>query len=368
MSQLINPPIKKHRIISIDVLRAFALFGIILVHTIPQFGCGVLDTQELSIDSYAARLVNLLFEKRCATIFCILFGVSFYIILKNPQNTSRKFVWRCFLLMLLGVFDKMFYWVDALMWYGICGMLLVSVRRLSCKSLAGIIVTLIFLSFFLSRLHLGAFLDNYIGNSHDLRYSYECSWSYAVSVLPKAIAYYIRIVLNGGIFGVFAKFMIGYLIGKLGFIEIMDNRVSLKYLFETFVIYLFFIILSSYSTYFVWWSRLGYSLSGALFYAMVIIYTYNHTRLKTIMSFFSYYGRCGLTNYMTQGIIGVIIFCHMGVAWMHVGLSVLLIGSIVFFILQTIFCYYWLRFFSNGPMEYIWRCGIERKILPFKKK
>ena len=358
----------KNRIVSIDVLRAFALFGIILVHTIPQFGCGVLDTQNSTIDYYAARLVHLLFEKRCATIFCILFGVSFYIILKNPKNTSRKFVWRCLLLMLIGVFDKIFYWVDALMWYGMCGMLLVSIRRLSSKALTGMIAICFLLSFFLSKYQLGAFLDDFIGNSHDLRYSKECSLSYAVVLLPKAIAYYIRIALNGGIFGVFAKFMIGYLIGKLGFVEIMDEKVRLKYLFGSFVIYLLFFILSSYSTYFIWWSKLGYSLSGALFYALVIIYIYNHTRLQSIMSFFSYYGRCGLTNYMTQGIVGVIIFCHVGVAWMHVGLSVLIIGSIAFYILQAIFSYYWLKIFNNGPMEYIWRCGIERKILPFKKK
>lgn len=367
MNQL-NPPITKRRIISIDVLRAFALFGIILVHTIPQFGCGVLDTQNFPVDSYVAILVHLLFENRCATIFNILFGVSFYIILKNPKNTSSKFVWRCFLLMLIGVFDKVFYWVDALMWYGICGMLLVSVRRLNCKSLAGVIATFLFLNFFLSGLQLGAYLDEYIGNSHDLRYSYECSLSYAVVVLPKAIVYYIRIVLNGGLFMTLAKFMIGYLIGKLGFIEIMDNRINLKYLFTSFIIYLFFYFLSSYITCLVWWSKQGYILSGALFYALCIVYTYNHTRLQPIMSFFSYYGRCGLTNYMTQGIVGVIIFCHMGVAWMHVGFSFLCIGSIFFYILQAIFSYYWLRFFNNGPMEYIWRCGIERKILPLMKK
>lgn len=368
MNQLINPPIKKHRIISIDVLRAFALFGICLVHTIPQFGCGILGTQDTLIDTYAAVLVHFLFEKRCATIFSILFGISFYIILKNPQNTSRKFVWRCFLLMLIGVFDKIFYWADALMWYGICGMLLVSVRRLNCKSLAGVIATFLFLNFFLSGLQLGAYLDDYIGDSHDLRYSYDCSLSNAVVLLPKAIAYYIRIALNGGIFGVFAKFMIGYLIGKLGFVEIMDKKVNLKSLFISFVIYLLFFILFSYSTYFVWWSKFGYSLSGAVFYALLIVYTYNHTRLQPIMSLFSYYGRCGLTNYMSQGIIGVIVFCHLGVAWMHVGFSFLLMGTIVFYILQAVFCYYWLKLYNNGPMEYIWRCGIERKILPFKKK
>ncbi|SHM03967.1 Protein of unknown function [Xylanibacter ruminicola] len=361
-------PVSRSRIVSIDVLRAFALFGIILVHIIPQFGCGKLDTQDYPIDSNTAIFIRLFFEDRCATIFNILFGVSFYIILKNPKNTSRKFVWRCFLLMMIGVFDKIFYWVDALMWYGICGMLLVSVRRLSCKSLAGIIVTLIFLSFFLSRLQLGAFLDDYIGDSHDFRYSYECSLSDAVTLLPKAIAYYIRIIINGGIFMAFANFMIGYLIGKRGYIETMDNRVSLKSLFESFAIYLFFYLLSSNLPILVWWSRLGYSLFGALFYTLLIVYIYNHTRLRPIMTFFSYYGRCGLTNYMIQGIVGVIVFCHMGVAWMHVGLSVLFIGAIIFYFFQVIFSYSWLYFFKNGPMEYIWRCGIERKILPFLKK
>lgn len=367
MNQTITPPTSKRRIISIDALRAFALFGIILVHTIPQFGCGILDTQGSSIDSHAARYVLSLFENRCATIFGILFGISFYIILKNPKYSSRKFVWRCFLLMLIGIFDKIFYWADALMWYGICGMLLVTVRRLNCKSLMGVIAFLFFLCFFLSKMQLGACLDGYIGDAHDLRYSQDCSLLESMMLLPKAIAYYIRIVLNGGVFMVLAKFMIGYLIGKLGLIEVMDDKVSVKPLLVSLVLYLAFSILVSYSTHFVWWIKQGFVLSGALFYSLMVVYLYNHTSLKPVMTFFSYYGRCGLTNYMTQGIVGVIVFCHMGLAWMHVGVSVLLVGSIVFYVLQATFSYYWLQFFKNGPMEYIWRCGIEKKILPFCK-
>lgn len=367
MNKLITSP-HKHRIISIDVLRAFALFGIILVHTTPQFGCGILDTRIFPIDSYTAKLVHALFEYRCATIFCILFGVSFYIILKNPKNSSRKFVWRCFLLMLIGIFDKVFYWADALMWYGICGMLLVLVRRFSYKSLTGIIISLFIISFFLSKLQLGAYLDDYIGDSHDLRYSYECSLLDSIALLPYAVVYYMRIALNGGVFITLAKFMIGYLIGKLGFIEIMDKKTSIKHLFISFIVYLFFIFFYSYSTHFIWLAKQGFALSGAIFYSLMVIYVYNHTRLQSILSFFSYYGRCGLTNYMTQGIVGVIIFCHMGIAWMHVGFSILLIGAIAFYILQAIFSHYWLKFFNNGPMEYIWRCAIERKILPLKKK
>ena len=106
------------RITSIDALRAFTLLGILLVHATNGFGLsynGCFSTLDVLLN----KGVKLFLVGKCNSIFAILFGVSFYLILRNPNNSSSKFVWRCVLLVFIGLINKAFYSFDALMWYGI---------------------------------------------------------------------------------------------------------------------------------------------------------------------------------------------------------------------------------------------------------
>lgn len=128
-----SPPISRKRITSIDALRAFTLLGILIVHATNGFGLPYEKVLTSFLDIYCLLLNEFFLSSKCNTIFAILFGVSFYLILKNPKNSNAKFVWRCFLLALIGLFNKLFYTYDALMWYGICGMVLVLFRNFKPK-------------------------------------------------------------------------------------------------------------------------------------------------------------------------------------------------------------------------------------------
>ncbi|MDD3037989.1 heparan-alpha-glucosaminide N-acetyltransferase domain-containing protein [Bacteroides sp.] len=118
---------KRERITSIDALRAITLLGILLVHTAGLFGFNneYNDFSSFLSGNVTSRLIYAFLPGRCSGIFSILFGVSFYLILRNPANSSKKFFWRCAILVLIGILNKLFYTYDALMWYGMCGMILV---------------------------------------------------------------------------------------------------------------------------------------------------------------------------------------------------------------------------------------------------
>lgn len=120
---------KTGRINSIDALRGATLLGILLVHVNGGFGYQF-DTASFSLYEKGLRgVIYILLSNRCAPIFSMLFGVSFYLILRNPSYNSSKFLWRCILLICIGLFNKLFYTYDALMWYGLWGIMLLPMRN-----------------------------------------------------------------------------------------------------------------------------------------------------------------------------------------------------------------------------------------------
>lgn len=129
---------KKKRIGVIDFYRAFALFGIVIVHAYGNVFSHV-DSDYTNFEVFLRNIVSLLLSDRCNTIFNLLFGVSFYLILKNPQNTSGKFIWRCLLLCLFGIFNMYFYWGDVLLLYGLCGILLTAFRNAPPRCYFGVV-------------------------------------------------------------------------------------------------------------------------------------------------------------------------------------------------------------------------------------
>lgn len=358
------------RIGSIDALRAFALFGILLVHSISQFCCGPLDTVQTTLDSYVEKTVFTLFSERSHLIFMILFGVSFYLILRNPAYSSRKFVWRCILLTILGIIAKIFYWPDVLMWYGVFGIVLVTIRNFTNKQIVLTIVITYIITELVCQINLGNWLNSYISHNLSMRYDEQTSLKEAITLLPDGLIWHIRNTFNSGIFFTLLNFMIGYLIARLGFIEIMDEKAKFRHVVIMLACYLVFSILYKYAQNPIWMSLSRFLMiySCALLYCIFLIWLYNHTCLRSFLQLFEPYGRCGLTNYTMQGVVGVLAFCHYGLAFKHYRLTYIIMGVLLFFLIQAFFSYVWLHYFRNGPMEYLWRCATDRKWLPLLKK
>lgn len=363
------------RITSIDSLRAFALFGILLVHVCSGMGSGTTCYNPFLIDTICNFGCGIIFQGRCALIFNVLFGISFYIILRKPNYSSSKFVWRCFLLFIIGLVNQYFYNSDALMWYGLCGMALVSVRNFSNRKLIYFIAVLYCLSFIIQTFHLGNMLSDVLPPF--VRYRKETTELGFLLSYPFGILQYFVGVLNSGIFRTLANFAFGYLLGRIGFVERWDKQITSKYVWVSLLSYILLYIPKLLISY-----KQGLcvpeiiqnvlfttaNLSGAAFYTFFFIWVYNNVKpIHSFLRWLENYGKCGLTNYTMQGIIGNIIFFHFGLSWFDCHFIFIFFGAIAFYFLQCWFCQIWLTHFNNGPMEYLWRCATERKMLQFRK-
>ena len=68
------------------------------------------------------------------------------------------------------------------------------------------------------------------------------------------------------------------------------------------------------------------------------------------------YGKMSLTNYITQSIVGSMLYYNWGFALHNqFGITASCLAGIVFFILQFAFCRWWMNHHSHGPMEYLWK-------------
>ncbi len=363
-----NPlqPTKNKRITSLDALRAFTLLGILIVHANNGFGLSYSKVCLSFVDLCCATINGLFLSNKCNTIFAVLFGVSFYLILRNPKNGNGKFVWRCFLLALIGLFNKLFYSYDALMWYGLWGMVLVLFKNLKPKSLIACSVFIQLMDLYLAKLSIGDFL---FGTAVVDRYGIDKSF-YDVLLYSNAVVDYLRVVLNSGGLGTLAKFLFGYWLAKIGFIESLQERLTKHIFLISWFVFITFLVLDIYlQKNGIYSLRIFANYSGSAAYASALIYAYYHCGFcNRVLKLFEPYGKLGLTNYSIGGILGVIVINEFGLGLYKYPLSFIILVFIVFFLLQAIFSYYWLRYFTYGPMEYVWRVATERKKIPLRRE
>lgn len=345
------------RITSIDALRAMTLFGILLVHANYGFGLDTHEGDVSIVDTVLRTFVVTFLTDKCITIFSMLFGVSFYLILRNPNNSGGRFLWRCFLLMLIGFFNKLLYTSDALMWYGFWGMCLVPMRKLKPRYIIWSAIILQMLSCYLASYHIG---DMVFGPVEHVRYGSGIPIK-EILTYKYAIIDYLRSSLNGGIFSTFSWFLIGYWIALVGIIERLEATVTIRIVVTLWLFYLIDFIVLDMTGGFPF-DRLTNIFLATFAYASTIIYLYYHSVLiNRFLSKFESYGKCGLTNYSLQNMGGVLFFSDFGLGLYRYSFSVILLFFVGFYLFQAFQSYLWLNVYKYGPMEYVWRVATAMK-------
>jgi len=350
------------RIYSIDALRGVTLFGILLVHICGFFGFFEY-TKLLTNDGIILHDgILFLLSQRCAPVFSMLFGVSFFLILKKPTYTSRKFLWRCVLLIGIGLMNKLFYTYDALLWYGIWGIVLLLFRYATSKSLLIFAILFFNLSLFLSSYNIGNQLLPIISNCSRYEIAEGILFSPLDYSLAESVKDYVRIGLNSGIFGTLSFFLIGYWFAKKGGITNVEKYARLNN-----VVILGSLYLILYLMYYLLKFCVGIKISilysygnlfGALFMAFLFLLIYY--KKPSSFKFLESYGKLGLTNYTLQSLFGVLsmILIIIPNKW---DMPAILIYFLLFYGIQCYLSYLWLHYFTNGPMEWLWRCATNLK-------
>ena len=143
---------KSPRIEVVDALRGFAVMAIMLLHNIEHFNFYDFPTASSAfmeaMDRGIWETLFFLFSGKAYAIFSLLFGFSFFIQYNNQAKKGKdfrlRFLWRLFLLFIIGCFNGAFFPGDILVLYSIIGVVLVLVCRWSDRAvlIAAIILML----------------------------------------------------------------------------------------------------------------------------------------------------------------------------------------------------------------------------------
>lgn len=343
------------RIGAIDALRAFALLGILLVHTVENFGFFEESLSTGPVDRFLSMVISNIFHNRSNAIFSLLFGCSFWFLLRNPRYPSIKFAWRCILLAAIGVVAKLFYTYDILLWYGLCGVLLIAFRRCPARVLAAVAVGLLLLSPVLSYFHPARLLHS---TPFEPRYITGHTLGEITDYpLSEAVKESLLAALDNLSLRTLGLMVLGYWAGCKGYIlrwrEIITGRLTLVATIATGVLFaISHVVRGDGSSLLFLISSDWLFTAQALF--MTILFLWLCRKGGRWVEPLACYGRLGLTNYFFQSVIGVTLTC----VWLLPSGYTLTMQCVImtaFFLLQMAFSIFWCRTHRYGPLEYLWR-------------
>lgn len=405
-SKDISPSPVKKRFISLDAIRGFAILGIILANY-PEFSLWTFksaeETAQLSgsgLDGVIRWLQYIFIDGKFYTLFSLLFGIGFSIILNNNKekgiNGNTIFFRRMVVLLIIGFMHLMILWSgDILMLYALMGMMLLLFTSLPDKKIltfAGIFLCLPVISDLVcsvAGISLSApihsawlrkaaefgitedTMDTYLMNSE----SYSDVQNFLVQ---GSIERMYEFVDSHRYFKVLGLFLIGFVLGRRKiFMDLEGNKelliktakiglgaglpLSLIYAAHAMngypiggVFHSFLYLVSVYPTGF------GYA---ALFCLLFL-----RSQDAWIWKFFAKPGRMACSNYIGQSLFGILIFYG---AWLGLGRSSSLVTTeliaIAVYCFQAGFSALWLKFFRFGPLEWVWRMLTYKRWFPLRR-
>lgn len=397
----------KNRIVALDALRGFALLGIALAN-FPEFSLWTfLDGEAQAamtsggIDRIVRWIQYLLIDGKFYTIFSVLFGIGFYIIISHAMergaNGFKIFYRRMALLLGIGLMHLMFLWSgDILSLYAAIGMLLPLFRNCKPNKLliwsAAFFVLPVIIEIWrtLSGINPSALLYNAWWNAAERRGINEqnfATWlrdadSYGemfAFLMQGAVERMWEFVSGQRYFKVLALFLLGFYIGRQRiFADLATNTTLLSKTAK-----IGFAIGIPLSCVYAWSAMQGQPW-GAIFHSL--IYTLSvyplgvaymagfcllYLRCKdgAVWKALSYPGRMALSCYIMQSVIGIILFYGVGFGMgTSFGLYSTEIVATTVFALESVLCGVWLRYFNFGPLEWIWRMLTYGKWMRMRKK
>lgn len=399
MREAITP---KKRINSIDALRGFALFGILMFHCMEHFDLMFIPTLNSpfwqKVDNIVFETVAFLFAGKAYAIFSLLFGLSFFMQMDSQaakgSDFRLRFLWRLTILLVLGYLNGIIYMGEFFVIYAILGILLIPLYKVPTRWLVGLCILL-----FLQIPGLISFISLLNGNTPN---EPSASNLYMNQLYDEST----EVFMNGTFTevirfnlwkGQFAKilwvfnnvrylqliglFIVGMLIGRYGIHKseekmIKYSRKVLPYSISFFVIFYAVVIslphigvegfaLQVGNTLFKTYANLGMMMMYVCSFTLL----YYNTGLRKGMDKMAPVGRMSVTNYMAQSLIGVTLFYGFGgnFAAQLSFLQCLLVGLAIYAI-QMIYSNWWMKGFYYGPVEWIWRILTWFRPVPLRRK
>lgn len=406
MTNSISPIKEKQRHIILDALRGFALVGICLAN-FPEFSLYTFLDNSITeamptagIDRVVKYLQYIFIDGKFYSIFSILFGIGFSIILSNAQSNGRNglsfFYRRMTVLFLFGLIHLIFLWAgDILILYAFVGFFLPLFRNMSNRKLLLLTVILLVFPVFIDAcislfnwqlsapvIHATTYFHNRFGITPENFPIWLVEKNSYLDVLKFNVAgSFIRMqefIEGNRIFKVLGLFLFGLYIGRNKlYTNLCEKKDSLKKVcLYSFLIGFPITLLYAYSAmnghlgsqvlHSILYNFSVFPLSLAYISVFSLIYTNNENR--EFFRILSFPGRIALTNYIMQSVFGIIIFYGIGFGLgAKTGLIYVELIAFGVFITQVFYSWIWLNKFQFGPLEWCWRMLAYGKKMKLKK-
>ena len=377
----------KKRILAVDALRGFAVMGIILLHNIEHFNYYSFPEAPSSfMKSLDTSLWNFLFfsfSGKAYAIFALLFGFTFYLqshsAAKRGEDFKNRYMWRLLLLLGFGFINSLFFPGEILVLYAILGFILVPVRHWTNRSLLVLAIILMLQPLDWIKVFMGLSDPSYAPEQmiYSLGDVYpqlggDSFWEMIkANFVAGQLASLNWAWCYGRVFQTAALFMIGLLLGRLGYFDASSEEkleksrtfwikvlclslpaTLLMYYLKEFIYTQVEIkfMLSSLQTILNSWYNLFFML--CIVASFLLLYWTCDGKVQKLLA---PYGRMSLTDYVSQSIVGSFLYFGYGLELHKVcGTTCSLLVGIVFLTLQVLFAHWWFRNFKRGPLETIW--------------
>jgi uncharacterized protein len=403
MNNSIAPVKSKDREVFMDMLRGFAIFGILIANlavgglslysaSAKQTGAFLLP----QIDQKLSFLYTMFIDGKFYSIFSLLFGWG--IALQIQQGIAKDsdpipIIRRRLLFMLLLGFVHILIWTgDIVLFYAMLGFLLLPLRKFSDKTLliAGFTLLLLPIVLYAAKMQwpllntlssvlydIGSQIDTqWFGFNSEAAYKewvknanwldilqsnvtgvfYRFGYLFFISRIPK----------------VFGMFLIGFVLGRSNFYKnLSQNKKSIYYTIGLGLLvglpanyFLAYYIRNYEADYYNLkinglYQTFAYALGVAPFalaYVGTFMLCFQTSFGKKIMSVVSPVGRMAFSNYISHSLVCNFVFLGAGLGYGgQVGPFYLTVFGIILFVFQIVISTIWLRHFNYGPVEWVWR-------------
>lgn len=403
----IAPISLQERIEVLDVLRGLAVGGILIGNVQWFSGYGMMPKSLAQQSPFADQLTHFLVwffvEGKFYSIFSFLFGFGFALQIARAQERGDEqatlFKRRLFWLLVIGLMHAYLLWAgDILSIYAVMGFVLILFRRKPNQALlkwALVLILIPILTYILLYILFIAFVPHELLAKMDaaqmdfwresIRKVQQSNYLQIISGfnLNYIVGRYASLILEARLPKILAMFLLGFYAYRQKFFQ--DLATHQAFIRRVLVYGLVLGVAGNlaFATFAGTEAVFPPSPAGivgvisyafgvpalALFFVAAIATLWQKVAWRRVLGWLAPVGRMALTNYLLQTLICVLIFYGFGFGYFgKVGATTATLIALAIFFCQILLSAFWLRYFSYGPMEWVWRQLTYRRRLSLRLK
>ena len=405
--QIAGPIEPGRRLDAVDMVRGFALFGVLLVNMY-NFGASSSLDWTAPIDELAFSIKRFLFETKSWRLFSFLFGFGFALQMMRAEQQGGRFLpfylRRLAVLFVIGMGHALLYDGDILMYYAELGLILVLFRNVPPNVLL-VVSAILIMAFPIERAvtslsegpQVIASLDVRLDEARERLEERRQSHPYSVGSISDVMAKNAQSIpanvltdMRGAesALATFSMFLLGLYAGRR---RIFHNVAVHRALIRRVLLWGLTIGLLSMTGERILHLAVGYSVFSSVQGASIpqqffgdVLFAFGSTALclgyaaaitlaaqndswKRILSPLGAVGRLALTTYLVQTLMFTTLFYGYGFGQVfRIGPAAVTAYALLFFSIQIVVCTWWLRHFRYGPMEWLWRSTTYLRVQPIR--